>query len=894
MTITAQSNKISHQGDGQTFTFPFPFRVDSADDMKVYLDGEPKTAGIAVRGFGSDAGGSVTLDPVPAAGVTVTLVRELDYTQDVAYPAYTRFPAATHELALDRLTQMIQQVAEKADRALTIPVDEILDMTLPEGDRDGKFLSFDADGQPVLVDSAQGGGEAGARGERGPQGPPGRDGARGAPGAPGVRGNYITIGTQQPAANVQVNDLFYNTDTNYLFRYGADGVWIATGSLKGPEGDAGADGNKFFFYNVAGGDTGPATPTILRDGRDDDLAINTANGNVWKKSGLAWRLEGSLRGADGEPGAPGAIGDPIGVGVAFPVGVPEGTLFFLTTNKTLYRRGSAAWAVVANLSGADGPRGTRIGAGTALPTADNIAGDLYLLRRTGALGHDLYQWSGAAWVERGPFDGPAGPAGASTTTGTELPDDARVGDIFLQQVPGGGIRLFQREANRWVRQRDFIGPPGPRGPTGNSNIHLNIFRSERVQRAANSAVGPLPMGGTNPSPGNRDDFAFQTYTDSAGVNRYGLKLEKNTDYLFTLTADADPGVDAGARVRMSIITKPTAGRWVATPSVAPFGPNVAGLTWGPKNHRDIHLNLVQNSAFQTSLYVKDNSSDSTDVVLIVEIPNEDSTVARSAPALDLKVEMTTGPVTGSVGDKGPAGDKGPVGDKGAVGAKGPAGVRGPANVRSSLAEFSGSGLTGQFARTNVLFSAQTDAQKATLKLNLAAGAFDAQAGGVLGHPYQAHDSRYRQGFVLIGNGRYRVFGQVVLERDDSEFVGVASGIVRAGAKTKAVVALESIQRNSARGTFGTVVTTHAVATEYMDMSSIPLSRTVIPFSCLIDQTNASTNSRVLRIRYGVAVNDTLSPTASVTEYMRLKPVASPGAASLVPSTYLSAIQLYSI
>jgi hypothetical protein len=52
----------------------------------------------------------------------VTLLREIDYTQDVDYQPLDAFPAETHEAALDKLTFLSQQLKEIIDRSVTLPL----------------------------------------------------------------------------------------------------------------------------------------------------------------------------------------------------------------------------------------------------------------------------------------------------------------------------------------------------------------------------------------------------------------------------------------------------------------------------------------------------------------------------------------------------------------------------------------------------------------------------------------------------------------------------------------------------------------------------------------------------------------------------------------------------
>ena len=86
-------------------------------------------------------------------GESLTLRRRVPRTQETAYREAGRFPAKTHEAALDKLTMIAQQLAEETDRALKAPrSDRSGDMTLPvEAERAGRFLGFDDTGRPIAA-----------------------------------------------------------------------------------------------------------------------------------------------------------------------------------------------------------------------------------------------------------------------------------------------------------------------------------------------------------------------------------------------------------------------------------------------------------------------------------------------------------------------------------------------------------------------------------------------------------------------------------------------------------------------------------------------------------------------------------------------------------------------
>lgn len=76
----------------------------------------------------------------------------------------------------------------------------------------------------------------------GPAGPKGDKGDPGDPGSDGSDGASVLTGSGVPAAGLgNVGDVYIDSATGELYSKGAGG-WTLSGSLKGPEGDAGADG----------------------------------------------------------------------------------------------------------------------------------------------------------------------------------------------------------------------------------------------------------------------------------------------------------------------------------------------------------------------------------------------------------------------------------------------------------------------------------------------------------------------------------------------------------------------------------------------------------------------------------------------------------------------------
>lgn len=118
MTIPEQTPVDNYVGDGVQDTFAFNFRILQNSDVVVtvndILQVESSDYDLAnVTELGGDVvfqGGSI-----PADSSAIKLQRETDQTQEVDYNPFDPFPAETHEFALDKLTMLVQELAERSD-----------------------------------------------------------------------------------------------------------------------------------------------------------------------------------------------------------------------------------------------------------------------------------------------------------------------------------------------------------------------------------------------------------------------------------------------------------------------------------------------------------------------------------------------------------------------------------------------------------------------------------------------------------------------------------------------------------------------------------------------------------------------------------------------------------
>ena len=169
MTVTNSTNKMIAQGNGATTVFSFTFIGVAASDVEVIFTDAlgnqtvltPSQYTLALNpplpGQLWGNGGSVTYPTVAsgappiAAGTSLTIARELPYTQGISISNQTTAYLSVIEQALDLLTMQAQQLAEQEGRTLQFPIVDLAPTTtLPAAvQRANMGLAFDANGNPI-------------------------------------------------------------------------------------------------------------------------------------------------------------------------------------------------------------------------------------------------------------------------------------------------------------------------------------------------------------------------------------------------------------------------------------------------------------------------------------------------------------------------------------------------------------------------------------------------------------------------------------------------------------------------------------------------------------------------------------------------------------------------
>jgi len=129
MTVSSQTSKAGpYAANGAATAFSYSFRILHESHIRVVrtnADGTESTVdpiNYTVTGVGALGGGSVTFSVAPYAGSQITILRDIPFTQETDLENQGAYYAETIEEALDLAAMRDQQMLEKLDRALVLPV----------------------------------------------------------------------------------------------------------------------------------------------------------------------------------------------------------------------------------------------------------------------------------------------------------------------------------------------------------------------------------------------------------------------------------------------------------------------------------------------------------------------------------------------------------------------------------------------------------------------------------------------------------------------------------------------------------------------------------------------------------------------------------------------------
>lgn len=160
MTAAALAPYIEYIENGATTAFAVPFRFVAPTHIaakRIAADGTVTVLAYgtdySVTGGTTDAGGTLTVTTPAVAGTRLQIRRQTPRAQQLDYTTTDNFPAESHELGLDKAMLVDQEQDVKIDdtaaRALMVPDGETVPVVPVRAIRQGKFLSFDASGNPA-------------------------------------------------------------------------------------------------------------------------------------------------------------------------------------------------------------------------------------------------------------------------------------------------------------------------------------------------------------------------------------------------------------------------------------------------------------------------------------------------------------------------------------------------------------------------------------------------------------------------------------------------------------------------------------------------------------------------------------------------------------------------
>lgn len=130
MTVSSTNKRNDYQGNGASVAFAFTFEVELKSEVKVIITDElgQETQKVLDTDYTVEINpntlqGVVTFTVAPLVTESITLLRNIALTQQTDYIniGTGKFPADSHEKALDKLTRIAQQQQEEIDRSILLP-----------------------------------------------------------------------------------------------------------------------------------------------------------------------------------------------------------------------------------------------------------------------------------------------------------------------------------------------------------------------------------------------------------------------------------------------------------------------------------------------------------------------------------------------------------------------------------------------------------------------------------------------------------------------------------------------------------------------------------------------------------------------------------------------------
>ena len=163
MAVSVSTTRVQFTGNASTTAFTFTFPIGSTSELKVYEDTTLKSITthytVAATNNSYANGGVVTFVTAPASGVFITIAREMALTSGLTLTTGDTLPAETLQSQFDDVQKIIQELADKANMALQIPVTDSTARSNAidkASTRANTYLGFDANGDPETTATISG------------------------------------------------------------------------------------------------------------------------------------------------------------------------------------------------------------------------------------------------------------------------------------------------------------------------------------------------------------------------------------------------------------------------------------------------------------------------------------------------------------------------------------------------------------------------------------------------------------------------------------------------------------------------------------------------------------------------------------------------------------------
>ena len=149
--IAAAVPRVQYIASGTQTSFTVPFPLFATADLAVWLNDAASSSGFTVAGIGN-ATATLTFATAPAAGTRVTLLRAMPLGRATDFQEAGEFRAAALNEELDRLAMLVQQVDEKAGRAVRQKASDLAGAALDLPTPAAGYLRWNDAGTALVLD----------------------------------------------------------------------------------------------------------------------------------------------------------------------------------------------------------------------------------------------------------------------------------------------------------------------------------------------------------------------------------------------------------------------------------------------------------------------------------------------------------------------------------------------------------------------------------------------------------------------------------------------------------------------------------------------------------------------------------------------------------------------